>query len=232
MAHGNLKVLDSDIHIIEPPDLWQRYIDPAFRDRAPHRAHRGRRATCAWPRTASRGGASPRTPIAAGAVTGVTTPRTRSAGGRSRSGAGPRRSRSRRWTSRASTSRWSIPRAGLFALAIPDMEPRLAAAMARAYNDWLYEFCQENPERLLGAGMISPFDVDDAVAETRRCVRELGFRSDVPAAERGERPELARSVLRAAVDRARGARGPAGIPRGRRARSCGRSASSSAPTRC
>src|SRR5262249_15859010 len=25
----------SDIHIIEPPDLWTRYIDPAFRDRAP-----------------------------------------------------------------------------------------------------------------------------------------------------------------------------------------------------
>ena len=42
MAHGTFKVLDSDIHIIEPPDLWQRYIDPAFRDRAPQRAHRGR----------------------------------------------------------------------------------------------------------------------------------------------------------------------------------------------
>src|SRR4029453_10816395 len=36
MAHGAFKVLDSDIHIIEPPDLWPRYIDPAFRDRAPH----------------------------------------------------------------------------------------------------------------------------------------------------------------------------------------------------
>src|SRR4029077_13347903 len=35
MANGKFKVLDSDIHIIEPPDLWQRYIDPAFRDRAP-----------------------------------------------------------------------------------------------------------------------------------------------------------------------------------------------------
>ena len=57
------------------------------------------------------------------------------------------------------------PSRGLFALTVPDMEPRLAAAMARAYNDWLYEFCQENPERLLGAGMISPFDVNDAVAE-------------------------------------------------------------------
>jgi hypothetical protein len=35
MAHQSFRVLDSDIHIIEPPDLWQRYIDPAFRDRAP-----------------------------------------------------------------------------------------------------------------------------------------------------------------------------------------------------
>ena len=92
----------------------------------------------------------------------------------------------RGWTSKVQVEAMDIegidvaviyPSRGLFALAIPDMEPRLAAAMARAYNDWLYEFCQENPERLLGAGMISPFDVDDAVAETRRCVRELGFRS-------------------------------------------------------
>src|SRR5438093_12674550 len=36
MAHGSFKVLDSDIHIIEPSDLWPRYIDPAFRDRAPY----------------------------------------------------------------------------------------------------------------------------------------------------------------------------------------------------
>lgn len=35
MAHGAFKVLDSDIHIIEPPDLWPRYIDAAFRERAP-----------------------------------------------------------------------------------------------------------------------------------------------------------------------------------------------------
>jgi predicted TIM-barrel fold metal-dependent hydrolase len=68
------------------------------------------------------------------------------------------------------------PSRGLFALTIPNMDPRLAAAMARAYNNWLHEFCQENPDRLIGAGMISPFDVQDAVAETRRCIKELGFR--------------------------------------------------------
>ena len=35
MVQGKFKVLDSDIHIIEPPDLWPRYIDPAFRAQAP-----------------------------------------------------------------------------------------------------------------------------------------------------------------------------------------------------
>ena len=39
MARNGFKVLDSDLHIIEPADLWQRYIDPEFRDRAPPRTH-------------------------------------------------------------------------------------------------------------------------------------------------------------------------------------------------
>src|SRR5437879_12800598 len=28
-------VIDADGHILEPLDLWDRYIDPGFRDRAP-----------------------------------------------------------------------------------------------------------------------------------------------------------------------------------------------------
>ena len=27
--------IDSDGHVLEPPDFWDAYIDPAFRDRAP-----------------------------------------------------------------------------------------------------------------------------------------------------------------------------------------------------
>ena len=29
------KVMDSDMHIIEPPDLWQRYIESEFKEQAP-----------------------------------------------------------------------------------------------------------------------------------------------------------------------------------------------------
>ena len=35
MAKHGMKLMDSDMHIIEPPDLWERYIDPAFKARAP-----------------------------------------------------------------------------------------------------------------------------------------------------------------------------------------------------
>ncbi len=35
MAKQGYKVMDSDMHLIEPHDLWQRYIDPAYKAAAP-----------------------------------------------------------------------------------------------------------------------------------------------------------------------------------------------------
>ena len=35
MAKNGFKAMDSDMHVMEPCDLWQRYIDPSFADRAP-----------------------------------------------------------------------------------------------------------------------------------------------------------------------------------------------------
>jgi predicted TIM-barrel fold metal-dependent hydrolase len=59
----------------------------------------------------------------------------------------------------------------------PKLDPPLAAAIARAYNNWLYEFCQRDPARMLGAGMLSVYDVNDAIKEARRVVNELGFKA-------------------------------------------------------
>ena len=35
MAKDGFKVMDSDIHVLGPHDLWLRYIEPRFKDRAP-----------------------------------------------------------------------------------------------------------------------------------------------------------------------------------------------------
>ena len=35
MAKNGFKAMDSDMHVFEPADLWQRYIDSKYADRAP-----------------------------------------------------------------------------------------------------------------------------------------------------------------------------------------------------
>ena len=35
MAKHGFKVFDSDMHIMEPPDLWERYIAREFKSEAP-----------------------------------------------------------------------------------------------------------------------------------------------------------------------------------------------------
>jgi uncharacterized protein len=78
-----------------------------------------------------------------------------------------------------------FPSRGLFVLGLDSvqmmgtdgLEPDFAAAIARAYNDWLHDFCSESPQRMFGAAMVAPHDVDRAVREARRCVEELGFKA-------------------------------------------------------
>ena len=36
------RVFGADSHFMEPPDFWERYIDPEYRDRAPKVAEDGR----------------------------------------------------------------------------------------------------------------------------------------------------------------------------------------------
>ena len=37
MAKQGFQVMDSDIHVLEPQDLWLQHIEPKFKDRAPQR---------------------------------------------------------------------------------------------------------------------------------------------------------------------------------------------------
>ena len=55
-----------------------------------------------------------------------------------------------------------------------DAEMKLAAA--KAYNEWLGEFCSHSPDRLFGVAKIPTTSVEDAVAELQRAVHELGLK--------------------------------------------------------
>ena len=47
MAKNGFLIFDSDMHIMEPPDLWQRYIDERYKSAAPIGITS--RRTCAHP---------------------------------------------------------------------------------------------------------------------------------------------------------------------------------------
>ena len=176
MTKSRLKVLDSDMHVMEPPDLWDRYIDSKFKARAPRGVISSNVGDLRmvypdgrdWART--------------------TTQQNDSARGRNfeRNQNVYRGDAERGWTAEVQLEAMDIegidvavlyPTRGLRALVVEDMDSEFAAAIARAYNNWLYDFCSKNPKRLIGAGMISPYDMKDAVTEAQRCSTELGFRA-------------------------------------------------------
>ena len=172
MAKNGFKVLDSDMHILEPPDLWQRYIDPKYRDIAPQ------------------GVVSQSVTELRTVMPGVDPPprKPNISGGHNyeRNQALYADHAARGWTSDCQLEAMDIegidvavlfPSRGLSVLTMQDMDPGFAAAIARGYNDWMADFCRLDPKRLLGAGMLSVFDIDDAVREARRVVKELGFRA-------------------------------------------------------
>ena len=50
-----------------------------------------------------------------------------------------------------------------------------ACALARAYNDWLAEYCSQDRDRLKGVALVPIQEPLEAAKEPRRCVTELGF---------------------------------------------------------
>lgn len=59
-------------------------------------------------------------------------------------------------------------------VSIDDLEPAYATAYCTAFNDWLADYCNTNPKRLKPAAIVSLHDPELAAAETRRAVEKKG----------------------------------------------------------
>ncbi|MBT8004801.1 MAG: amidohydrolase family protein [Rhodospirillales bacterium] len=66
------------------------------------------------------------------------------------------------------------PTMGLSLIARNNLDPQLSAALCRAYNNWIYEFCQFSPDLMKFSAMLPVHDVNLACKELIRCVNELG----------------------------------------------------------
>jgi predicted TIM-barrel fold metal-dependent hydrolase len=66
------------------------------------------------------------------------------------------------------------PSVGLYVAEVTDAA--LMAALCRAYNSWLADYCRQAPNRLVGVAMLPLIDVEASIRELTRAVEQLGFR--------------------------------------------------------
>ncbi len=168
-------MISSDSHIVEPPDLWERWLTPEFRPRAP-KLVQDEEGGDAW--LYNDGGA----PAPLGLVT-VTRGRPRE----ELRWSGARYSTINQGNFRGEARVEEMREDGVVAEVIYSpqrtmrhfmlgTEDDFQLAGIRAYNDWLAkDFCAKAPERLIGIGQMPSVGVDTAIAEMRRC-KEMGLR--------------------------------------------------------
>src|SRR5258705_4091732 len=167
-------VVDADGHILEPLDLWDRYMDPEFRERRPRFVidENGKERLSVEGKLLGnpRGiGSLGSVGVRQGFVKAGTL---KYAEGR-RGGFDPH-ARIVDMDADGIDAAFLYPSLGLFAGAVED--PGLAAAMCRAYNRWLADYCKPYPDRLFGIAMLPLQSIDLAIAEMRYARRELGMR--------------------------------------------------------
>ena len=168
-------VVDADGHILEPLDLWDKYIDPEFRERRPRFVidENGKERLSVEGKLLG----NPRGIGSLGAVgvrQGDRQARHPEIRRRARRAGSTRTPASSTWMPTASTPPSSI-RASACSPA-PSRTPASPAAMCRAYNRWLADYCKPYPDRLFGVAMLPMQSVELAIEEMRYAREELGMR--------------------------------------------------------
>jgi len=168
MSNEPLPIIDADGHVVEPDSAWADYLDPKFLEFVPRPVRDGdgfffRSKDVEGFRMQAR----PES-LAAPRKSGE-----RSGGMARREGAVDPASRLEDMDLEGLAQAVLYPTYGLMVQGVSDRAA--APALCRAVNDWLAAYCQHEPGRLLGVGVLPQTDPQEALREARRCIEELGM---------------------------------------------------------
>jgi predicted TIM-barrel fold metal-dependent hydrolase len=159
------RVIDADGHVTEPPAVWDEYLEARYRDRAFRFAidAEGRPCMTADGRPLMRHAMRLTLPPGYPEVPYVSQP-----------GGFDPHARLRDLDAEGIDAAALFPSIGLYVSDVADAA--LQAALCRAYNDWLADYCRAAPDRLVGVALLPLVDVPAAIAELERAVTRHGFR--------------------------------------------------------
>lgn len=172
------KVVDADGHIMEPSDLWEKNLEPKYRDKAmrvtkgedglDYLEIDGKKSKVLNGGTLGQLGALDET--VAERLENATTPGVVNWEECRPPGAKDPHAR----------IKWMDEHGIDIALLYPSLglnwqtechDPKLAAAYCRVYNDWITDFCKPYPDRLIPIAHISVMDVGEGVKELKRAAK-------------------------------------------------------------
>lgn len=166
-------VIDADGHVCEPPDLWLKYTEPKFRDLAPRIVidKDGKERTAVEGKIV--GSPNGLATAAAVGLPAETIKNMKYLDGIK--GAFDPHARILDLDKDGIDAAYLYPTLGLTSGSIT--APDLAAAVCRAYNRWIADFCSYYPDRLFGVAML-PMQSPELAAEELRFARaNLGLRA-------------------------------------------------------
>ena len=175
-------VFDSDTHVVEPSVVWEKYLDPEFRVLGKQALWRHDGATNSYLKINGeviRDTMNPNLPRHAIWRPGMTWD---SVGELDASVRHPMNEGA--WDPRvrlADMDAMGVDQAFLYPTWFAEgfhlvADPDTAYALARAYNDWIADFCRADPRRLYAAAMLPLQDMDYTLAELRRVAAIPCFR--------------------------------------------------------
>ena len=205
-------VIDADGHVLEPVDIWDKYIDPAYRERAPKiivDTDGKERLLVGEQVLGSQKGFGV---IGAIGSRDHEMPEDTMKYIDGRKGGFDPHARIPDMDLDGIDAAFLYPSVGLFSGAIK--EPKLAAAVCRAYNRWLADYCRPYPDRLFGVAMLPMQSIELAIEEMRYARKELGMRGGFLRPNRPLKRSLSPApVLAASLPRA-SCKSPAGRSHG------------------
>jgi predicted TIM-barrel fold metal-dependent hydrolase len=183
MTTKSFAVFDSDSHVVEPPVLWEKHLDPEYRALGKHALWRQEGRTGSYLKINGeifRDTGNPNLPRHALWRPGMTwdaigelEPHTRHA---MTEGAADPQIRLADMDAMGVDQTLLYPTwfaEGFFLVRDPDV----AYALARAYNDWIADFCRAAPQRLFAAAILPLQNMDFALDELQRVAAVPSFRA-------------------------------------------------------
>ncbi|OLC17849.1 MAG: hypothetical protein AUH29_00725 [Candidatus Rokubacteria bacterium 13_1_40CM_69_27] len=173
MPSPKFRIIDADGHVMEPPGMWERYIGPEYRDRAP-RVVRGPSGRSGFE---SGGRVSPRPECISLAMRGAFAARVREHLGEYLEAEYNAESQIKAMDAGGIEIAFLYPTQGLYMASIDDLAPELAIAICRAYNDWMLDFCAAAPDRLRPVGMLVALHDPTLAAQEVERLAARGFKA-------------------------------------------------------